>query len=168
MRAGLFLELNEALVDLYSLHLLEHLVGGVEFPFFFLLLLVRRGGQLQIEPLGVLREEDLREMGKEFLFCYGLEHFDLQVLSVKFIAMTSELFLVPGVLFLQIDILLLQVCEYRFLLGLKFLVCESTTLELGMDFHKEVVDLVNEVFAGMLWTLDQETVTEDVPCGCLA
>jgi len=48
-------------------------------------------------------------------------------------------------------------------LGLEVFICEFAIVEALFDVEQEVVDLMDQVLTGSLWTLYDELVADDVP-----
>ena len=94
VHAALLLELADRVLHRDPLKSLKELILLVALPELVLLFSVSLTGQLQVEPLGVLREEDPLEVLLELFLGDRLEHSDSQLLPVEQVLVLLDL--VPG------------------------------------------------------------------------
>jgi hypothetical protein len=93
--------------------------------------------QLDVQPLGMLREKYFFKVSSEFLFFEGLEDFNLLFLSVEHIFMSSNFAPESSVFFAQVVIFLRYSDHDSVYLNLEFLI--SKCFKLGDHRLEEFV-----------------------------
>ena len=138
MEATLLLEIRNTFLYLHSFQSFENLMICVFCLAFFVLLSMSFGGQLQVHPLSVFREEHIYKMILHFFFCDSFKSHQIFFLLFEVIRMFLNLTPESGCLLLKVLISLANLSDHRAPYCFKFLI--SHICILFLDFKKEFVN----------------------------